>query len=91
MRVIYTAEDTGTVPPNATLSFSVACAMPFTSATTSSFLGAPDESGTHFRTSQGEVPGFGRDTGTKGILATQARGRARHRGLGGVLDLASKL
>jgi len=64
-------------------SFSVRCfvkssmapcarATPFTTATTSSVLGIPHESRADFRTSQGEVSGFRRGTGTKGILATQA-------------------
>jgi hypothetical protein len=44
-------------------------ATPFTTATTSSVLGTPNESRTDFRTSQGEVSGFRRGTGTKGTLA----------------------
>ena len=47
-------------------------ATPFTTDTTSSVLGTPDGSRTDFRTSQGEVSGFRRGTGTKGILASQA-------------------
>ena len=49
-------------------------ATPFTTVTTSSVLGTPDESRTDFRTSQREVSGFRRGTGIKGILATQAVG-----------------
>jgi hypothetical protein len=37
-------------------------------------LGTPDGSRTDFRTSQREVSGFRRGTGTKGILATQGAG-----------------
>ena len=44
-------------------------ATPFTTFTTSSVLGTPDESRTDFRTSQWEVSGFRRGTGTNGILA----------------------
>jgi hypothetical protein len=39
-------------------------ATPFTTVTTSSVLGTPDESRTDFRTSQWEVSGFRRGTGT---------------------------
>ena len=47
-------------------------AAPFTTVTTSRVLGTPSESRIDFRTSQGEVLGFRRGTGTEGILATQA-------------------
>jgi len=49
-------------------------ATPVTTATTSSVLGTPDESRTDFRTSQWEVSGFRRGTGTEGILAIQVVG-----------------
>ena len=49
-------------------------ATPFTTATTSSVLGTPNESRSDFRTSQREVSGFRRGTGTEEILATQAVG-----------------
>ena len=48
-------------------------ATPFTTATISSVLGTPNESRTDFRTSQGEVSGFRRGTGTKGTLACGKR------------------
>jgi hypothetical protein len=48
-------------------------ATPFTTATTSIVLGTPKESRTDFRTSQGDVSGFRRGTGTKGTLARGKR------------------
>jgi hypothetical protein len=56
---------------------SCARATPFTTATISSVLETPNESRTDFRTSQGEVSGFRRGTGTKGILAPVQPSRIR--------------